>query len=465
MNDARLVLMFIIAFLSVVSMGQDVPKDKQNFFFYYNKKDNSWWSNLVQSKEYLVGRSFALVAGIYAYPNMGGLACGGQGGSLPPVKIDLYKLKYYLKEVEKFDEIVVIENEDVTYENLAYFFQNYFPDHLRGLKNTRFLFAYSGHGMKDSEGDSYILKASAKDCMDKGESIKIDALYSLVQEVVKVSHHTLVLLNSCYGGGFLHFGGGIRTPIPKYAGAHAITAGSDGELVVAQGPNTGSIFFESVFSGLNGRAKQEPGDPIITAEHLYAYLIDQIRSETNQLQNPKKGDIYPKGSRGEFFFIDRSNIEESLPKSTILNWKWLKFGEPDSVQTISSSIGAEATASFPKQTIDTTLFKSNREISLAEYRNSQIRLLLRNKEAEIKYTISSEKIALKIQEILDVYNVKITMQKVYDIQGELENTILFSSFNMDAAMLMTDLVQNVVTLGHRKFSNESQKNIRIILAN
>src|SRR5262245_55293721 len=111
------------------------------------------------------GRGFALVAGISTYPGI-----TGADGDLPAAGEDVRKLVNYLTTHEKFDEIVVLKGEDVTEANLSFFLQRYFPRRLRDFPKSRFLFAYSGHGIV-VDNKSYILTSDARHLSDSFNSI------------------------------------------------------------------------------------------------------------------------------------------------------------------------------------------------------------------------------------------------------------------------------------------------------
>ena len=113
-----------------------------------------------------LGRSYALIAGISHYPNL-----PKDKKLLAPAKVDVDSLVKFLEDHEYFDEIVVLEDGDVTLENFNYFLGIYFPDRMSADQNSRFLFAYSGHGF-DVGTDSYLLTSSAKEMDDRSNSIK-----------------------------------------------------------------------------------------------------------------------------------------------------------------------------------------------------------------------------------------------------------------------------------------------------
>ncbi|MCI5191806.1 MAG: DUF1566 domain-containing protein [Candidatus Electrothrix sp. AU1_5] len=281
-----------------------VPLQYGGYFFKYTDQRSvpERLLNIVGMTNEDVGRSFALLCDISEYPNMSSV-----DGHLPAAAEDIRKLKEYLEQNEFFDEIVVLENEQVTTGNLEYFLQAYFADRLERFPKSRFLFAYSGHGMTENN-TGYLLKSTARNMHDRRRAIKVDVLKNYIDEVVKTGHHILVLLNSCYSGTFLRRSFGKNRLLPQYPGAHAITAGGSGEAAWHDGNlGLGSVFYEKVLAGLHGRADRAFGDNepdgIITAHELGSYLIDEIRFFSEQKQNPQMGDITQDGSRGEFFFL------------------------------------------------------------------------------------------------------------------------------------------------------------------
>jgi hypothetical protein len=291
--------------------AQNVPDQYKKYFFKF--EDNRSVMEKVLNAAGLsnedVGRSFALICGISEYPKMGAL----EERTLAPAAEDIRKMKKYLQQNDFFDEIVVLENSDVTLENFQYFLQSYFPARLKKFPKSRFLFAYSGHGMTENN-KGYLLESTADSLSDKAHAINLDVLHVYLNEAVSVGHHVLVLLNSCYGGSLLKRSYGAEKLIPKYPGAHAITAGSSGELTWHDAAlGNGSVFYEKIIAGLGGIADTHT-DGIITAHELAAYLIDEIRTFSNQRQNPQCGDISLNGSQGEFFFLNKNRpiIQKSV---------------------------------------------------------------------------------------------------------------------------------------------------------
>ncbi len=279
-----------------------------------------------------VGRSFALLAGVSKYPNMPEV-----DRTLPAAAADVDELADYLQREEFFDEIVILKDGDVTEDNLRYFLENYFTDRLRKFPKSRFLFAYSGHGMSEGAKNyptGFLLTSAARSLDDKLNSINMTVLRVYLDEVVEAGYQTLALINACYSGAFVSrrpFGsssgdvppGGVY--FPRYAGAHAITAGGSGQLTWHDPRlGRGSVFFEKLLAGLEGRADTLPiypdghrGDGIITIGELSAYLQNEVSLATNQQQTPIPADLEINGSQGGFFFLNR---ERMIAQGLVPDW-------------------------------------------------------------------------------------------------------------------------------------------------
>lgn len=292
----------LLTFLSP-ALGQDVSPQYAKYFIH--KKDNRSMTerilNAVNLTSQDVGRSFALLANVSKYPNMK----VAMDKELPSAGEDIRKLKQYLIKYEFFDEVVVLQDQNVTLDNLQFFLQSYFPERLAQFPKSRFLFAFSGHGMQ-FDGRGYILQSSATSLDDKRNAINTEILKTYLDEVIEESHHTLVLLNSCFSGAFLKRSFGGTNTIPLNPGAHAITSGGSTEQSFHDPRlGSGSVFFEKLITGLDGIADYN-ADGIITSSEIMGYLTTEVRIFSEQRQNPQFGDISRNGSTGEFFFFNRS---------------------------------------------------------------------------------------------------------------------------------------------------------------
>ncbi len=292
--------------------------------------------NLIDVQLGSPGPSFALVAGVSKYPRM-----SGKVGDLWPARLDVEKMVAYLEQPpESFNEIVVLLDDDMTADNLGYFLTQYFPRRLAESGRSRFLFAYSGHGITAANGRGYILTSEATSLDDHFTgAISLASLRAEFQEVVDAGHQVLALINACYGVDFhrLSLAFGPEAPsLPSREGAHAITAGGAGEVTWhdpdfgdGDGPK-GSIFFEAVLAALDGRADALPRDGIVTVGELETYLKTTVSRFTDEKQNPTGGDLVATRSPGSFFFFDRNRQMEHANATPLKGewWSSISFGKP-----------------------------------------------------------------------------------------------------------------------------------------
>ena len=329
-NSLLLLLIFFIVILPAKSQNADSSLVK--YFFHYNKTPDSYWELLLTKlgiSNELIGRSIALIVGVNYYPEFPNAGTSKCLKNLTPVKIDIIKLKEYLKNVENFDEIIVLENEHVNESNLSYFLQNYIPNRLKNNKNSRFLFAYSGHGYT-ANNKGYLLNSNARSCSDKSNSLQLTILKSYLEETILEAHRSLVLLNACYGGQLCSDGKvSLGESLTDKPGAHIITAGWDNELVYAKSRSEGSLFFEKVLEALYSSYNTDGIEALISTDEIYSYVLNEIRQEFNYMQNPRICDMYPEGGGGgHFYFMNRKKLEDL---KLVRKWEdfkdWLKFGD------------------------------------------------------------------------------------------------------------------------------------------
>lgn len=318
------------------SLWAEVPDwvpENYGRFFHRSVDDRPLWNKALSYLDVQVGetgQSFALIVGVSKYPKM-----TGRAGDLGPARIDVEKMVAYVERPpESFNEVVVLLDEDVTAENLRFFLTNYFPRRLSQAPNSRFLFAYSGHGMTATGARGYLLTSQATNLTDRfAGGISFATLRAQFQEIVESGHQVLALINACYGGEFSKSAFGNPPSTPTRKGAHAITAGGTDELTWHDPAfGEGSIFFEAVIAGVEGRADKLPEDGIVTINELETYLKATISRFTDEKQNPRAGDLDPKGSPGGFFFLsrDRQITEKNVEALTGPWWAGQSFGSDQS---------------------------------------------------------------------------------------------------------------------------------------
>jgi len=256
--------------------------------------------NLVGLTSQDVGRSFALIAGVSRYPRMQQT----QYRYLAPADRDIDLVSTYLKNQQFFDEIVILRDDAVSFDNLRYFLETYFPNQLRKYKKSRFLFAYSGHGM--TEGDSgYLLTSTATSLGDKQHSIDMFALRGFSKQTIEAAYQSLFLINACHSGAFT----GISREGPwdvmlGRPGAHAIMSSGAKDSSFGEA-DRGSFFYQKLIDGLNGDA-DTTGKGVITVADLGAFLQIQVGLATGGKQVPTlPQDLWTGPSDGGIFFFNR----------------------------------------------------------------------------------------------------------------------------------------------------------------
>ena len=278
------------------------------------------------------GRSFAFIVGVSRYPKI-----QTQGDRyLVPAGRDLDLLFAYLKDQQFFDEIVVLRNDDVTSDNLQYFLETYFPAQLEKYPRSRFLFAYTGHGMTEGRY-GYLLTSNATSLTDKTHSIDMSVLREYSNHTIDEAYQSLFLINACHSGAFSGKSSeGVWSMILNRPGAHAIM--SSGRQDNSFGNENGSFFYQKLIDGLNGAA-----DPtkkgVITVSDLGSYLQTAVGTATGGYQVPTlPQDIWSGVSDGGMFFFDR---QIALRIADVPLWN------PNNVQPLGE-VGPSQVSEWPK---------------------------------------------------------------------------------------------------------------------
>jgi GH25 family lysozyme M1 (1,4-beta-N-acetylmuramidase) len=300
--------------------GAPASKPYCKYFFFYNRNASYTDSRLTEalslgSNE--TTRSVAMILGVSKYAEV---------PVLTPAKNDVEKLKSFLLDSQHFDEIVLLEDEDVNLVNINYFLQTYIRRVAKKYTKTRILFTYTGHGLPpDIAGTKgYMFLSQAKDPNDTENLLGLGQLAQYFLDVSPRTFQFLALINSCYGGdlfGLQQAGGNIfLTSLPA---ANAITAGAPDELVWSEGkPGQGTIFFEAVVDGItsgqaagtadtsdvNGNRSTVKRD-VVRLGDLLQYLTAKVANVAQKsFSTPWEGSVVPppQVSKGGFFFLSGS---------------------------------------------------------------------------------------------------------------------------------------------------------------
>jgi hypothetical protein len=263
------------------------------------------WNVYVLGLKPPFNRSYALLVGIGKYRNWPPL-------SSPPA--DINKMKDYLI-AQGFDEIVAVEDEDVTIDRLRSP-QTYFKNKI--LADDRFLFYYSGHGnsvMENGKTKGYLpLVNEAR--AGTANSIAMDHLVTWMTALS--AKHLLVILDSCFSGlaveGIELKGTDLIVPpealrrLAQGPARFLLMAGTAGQESIGDRRWNGSLFTDAIIKALGSAAQPDRrGDRIITTRELYVWLKDIVSLEARKVQReltPLLKDLGPHGvSEGEFVFV------------------------------------------------------------------------------------------------------------------------------------------------------------------
>jgi GH25 family lysozyme M1 (1,4-beta-N-acetylmuramidase) len=229
-------------------------------------------------------RSIAIVVGIDEYPNW-------EGGRIQAAADDVRNLRRFLINHQDFDEVIVLQNDDATAENIRYFLQIYVPARGTLFQNrTRVLFAYSGHGLPgNDEAEAALVLNRATWQGDGNHLLPLSELRGQLQRAARASYQVIALINACYGGDiFRDAPSGGNPYVITARSAHAMTAGARGSLVWTAGEaGRGSVFFDSLIGAVAAANRQTIYDPasgrIVQRGNAAVPLIDVFGDVTRQI--------------------------------------------------------------------------------------------------------------------------------------------------------------------------------------
>jgi formylglycine-generating enzyme required for sulfatase activity len=132
-------------------------------------------------------RSVAVLVGVSQYQSL---------PKLEFVRRNISELRRYLLLDEAFDEVYVLQEEDVTQQSLENLMMNFIPSRLQ--KTDRFLFYYAGHGDDVKAGVGYMVFSrfpSANGNFDAAQAVDVGATRRWAQRIP--AKHALFLLDGC----------------------------------------------------------------------------------------------------------------------------------------------------------------------------------------------------------------------------------------------------------------------------
>ena len=200
-------------------------------------------------------RSIAVVVGVSLYQN--------PRFDLPAARVDVDRLRQFLVGDQRFDEVIILENDHATIDNIRYFLRTYAMRRAAyyGGK-VRFLFAFSGHGVPMAMAGQALPQSdyrpsvglalwNAADDRDLQNIYGLNELRPLFTDLAKNTFHFLALINACWGGdvfGLAMSGGDVNDTSSR--SSFGITAGPADGNVISVGKGHGSLFFDTVIDGV-----------------------------------------------------------------------------------------------------------------------------------------------------------------------------------------------------------------------
>jgi hypothetical protein len=115
---------------------ESVPGTSVPVTHYRLRDAKTWWGKVLGQAPF--HRSIALLVGVSEYNN--------SWPPLPGVRKDLAEIRDYLLLQETFDDVYVLQDQDVTHSALNNLFYGHFNRKEYVGEEDRFLFFYAGHG-------------------------------------------------------------------------------------------------------------------------------------------------------------------------------------------------------------------------------------------------------------------------------------------------------------------------------
>jgi len=247
------------------------------------------------------GRSYALIIGIGDYSIYQKLSAPAE---------DAERVRNFLRDEAKFDEIVTLTDEKATRSRIESLMERTFPQRVQS--SDRFLFYFSGHGitrtLRASKRGYLVLKSSQKNAWD--EMIDMPRIREWIENLGN-ARHVLFVIDSCFSGlSALEFKGDpdIKDRTIErlmQPASHILTAGVEGEESYIV--NQESLFTKGFLAAARGTISA-PKDGIISLSEILVQVNRFLDGERARLGDKLKMTPHSYYSRtdnnaGEFFFL------------------------------------------------------------------------------------------------------------------------------------------------------------------
>jgi formylglycine-generating enzyme required for sulfatase activity len=241
-----------------------------------------------------MGRKLALIIGNSRYDDTG-LA------RLPTADVDVREFANVLRspDIGEFDEIAELADMGlaVVRRSIAHFFS-------QARKDDLLVFYFSGHGVKDENGQLYLAVRDTELKLLAGTSI--EAAYITAQMDRSNSKRQVLIFDCCHSGAFSQGTKASAAQVvgtgPTFEGTgygHIVLTATDstqyaweGDQII--GNSDKSVFTHYILQGLKTGEADRNADGVITVDELYDYVYEQVVRETPK-QTPGKWSYKQQG--------------------------------------------------------------------------------------------------------------------------------------------------------------------------
>jgi hypothetical protein len=299
-----LFIIFLLLASSVMSYSQS---ELDKFIYKTESKGRGFLTNFLKTiKQEPFNESYAIIISIGKYDNLSPLESPHE---------DALKMKKFLLETIEYDEVVILQDSDATFNNIKYFMQTYFTNKMAKRGRYRFLFYFTGHGAQhkgyNNKTIGYLQLKGATGDLGDSDSINMNQIQDWSDQFRNASH-VLFLIDSCFSGL-----AGVETKsydtkmsvddISKGNGRYIITAGgADEESIGDLKKWGGSLFTDVLISGVKQGWADSNSDGIITTYELFSYVQAAVKNEakkTNRAQQPLISNLGSYTDKGQYFFV------------------------------------------------------------------------------------------------------------------------------------------------------------------
>ncbi len=241
-----------------------------------------------------MGRKLALIIGNSRYDDTG-LA------RLPTADVDVREFANVLRspDIGEFDEIAELADMGlaVVRRSIAQFFSE-------ARKDDLLVFYFSGHGVKDENGQLYLAVRDTELKLLSGTSI--EAAFITAQMDRSNSKRQVLIFDCCHSGAFAQGTKASAAQVvgtgPTFEGTgygHVVLTATDSTQYAWEGDqilgnSDKSVFTHYILQGLKTGEADRNADGVITVDELYDYVYEQVVRETPK-QTPGKWSYKQQG--------------------------------------------------------------------------------------------------------------------------------------------------------------------------